>query len=210
MPPPALTTLPALNVRRNTAPQATSICLATGGVFLAAGCYLGAATQGVRTWSLVLLFISVVLFAIAGTLEFRHRAAATDDKVADGPIAKDQIAATQSVTPLPPSPAALDPVRAQSAVTALSVVVPTAGAALPSQAAPALVPAPAAAPHQAETPFDVAALTKLPLSDLLLAALCKDPQGARRIFAQALLQADSGDTPAPVPLSNDVPSKRGS
>lgn len=38
----------------------------------------------------------------------------------------------------------------------------------------------------------MAALMKLPLSDLLLAALCKDPHGARHIFEQAQLQAERG------------------
>jgi hypothetical protein len=37
---------------------------------------------------------------------------------------------------------------------------------------------------------------RVPLADLLLAALCKDPQGARRIFAQAALQTDATVAPA--------------
>jgi hypothetical protein len=51
------------------------------------------------------------------------------------------------------------------------------------------VPATAEAPR-AEARLDVATLMTAPLSDLLLAALCKDAAGARRIFAQAILQAE--------------------
>ena len=204
---PALINPQAPNTKRPAAPQGAFICLAAGGVLLAAGCYLGTAPQGDRTWTLMLLFFSVVLFAIAGALEFRHRTTPSSDKVVDGPIAKVQIAATPSVTPRPPLPAELapgpGPGPAKSTVTALAVVVPTADSTMSSQAAP----------HRAEPLFDVAALTKLPLSDLLLAARCKDPEGARRIFAQALLQTDPGGTSAPVPQSHDVPqpaSERGS
>ncbi len=38
-----------------------------------------------------------------------------------------------------------------------------------------------------------------PLAHLLLAALCKDPDGARRIFAQAVLHTDAA--PAAAALS---------
>jgi hypothetical protein len=50
--------------------------------------------------------------------------------------------------------------------------------------------------------LDVTALMDAPLADLLLAALCKDPVGARRIFAKAL-------DPGAAPVASRVPSTSG-
>lgn len=184
---------------KHRAPAAWSrICLATGGVLLAAGCYLGSTTSGSRAWSLMLLLLSVVLFAIAGGLEFRNRVTSTADKVAGGLTVRDHVAATPSAKPIPPSRVAADPVQAKSPVTALAVVAPPPGPAMPTKAAPD------PAPNRAETPLDVATLIKVPLNDLLLAALCKDPQGARRIFANALLQTDPGVPSVPVAQAHTV------
>jgi hypothetical protein len=201
---PALITPSAPSAKLSTPAQVSRNCLAAGGVLLAAGCYLGAAIPGDRAWSLTLLLFSVVLFAIAGAFEFRHRAAPTADKLASGSTAKDHIAGTPSLMPRPSPPAAQGPVPAKPAVTALAVVAPTAGAAMPSPAAPA------PAPHRADASLDVATLMNVPLSDLLLAALCKDPEGARRIFAQALLHTDPGVVPAPLPQTHAVPQPAGS
>jgi hypothetical protein len=161
--------------------RVSGICLATGCVLLVAGCYLGVGAVNDATWSLLLVFLSIALFAFAGWYEFKQRAAPS----------------TVPSTPLPAVKAATPP---PSAVVALAVVAPPTFPTPPpppppvptirATAAPA--PAPAIAiPQPADTPFDVATLIKLPLSDLLLAALCKDPQGARRIFAQALRPGDS-------------------
>jgi hypothetical protein len=189
-----------------------AICLAAGAVLLAAGCCLGIAIADDRAWSLTLLLGSVVLFATACAFEFRLRAVPAADKLASAAVVKEPIAATASATPAPaPSTALAKPV-----VMAVAVVAPPAGAATPVQARPAaalqLTPperttapvqaATASATQKADAPLDVAALMKAPLSDLLLAALCKDPQGTRRIFAQALLQNDPGIEPANVAQSH--------
>lgn len=200
--PQALTTSPVPSPGQPIGSQIGRSCLVVGGVLLAAGCYLGATAPGDRSWSLTLLFISVVLFAAAGAHEFRRHAASTADKVAGVVPAKGHIAAVPSETPEPPPRTAPDPAPATPVVTALTVVVPPSGRATPSQAAPTPPPTPSPttvpAPHRAEAQLDVATLIELPLSDLLLAALCKDPLGARRIFAQALMQSDPGVAPGPV------------
>jgi hypothetical protein len=174
-------------------------CLAIGGVLLAVGCYLGAAIPGDRAWCLTLLLVSVVFFAIAGGFEFRRRAASAAAKDAGGSMAKDHIVVTPVVIARRVSPAAQERTPARSAVTALVVVAPSAGASMPSQASPV------SAPLRLDAPLDVATLVNMPLSDLVLAALCKDPQGARRIFAQALLQPDPGVAQAAVPPTHPVP-----
>ena len=157
------------------------------------------------------LFVSVVLFAIAGAFEFRQPATSTTAKVASTNPAEDHIVARQGAMPHPPSSPVQGPVAAKSGVMALAVVKRAASAAMPAPAAPAVTPSTATA--TADSPFDVAALTKLPLSDLILAALCKDPEGARRIFAQALLSTEQGLVLAPEPQTDGVPqpaSERGS
>jgi hypothetical protein len=47
-----------------------------------------------------------------------------------------------------------------------------------------------------------------PLADLLLAALCKDPDGARRIFTQAVLQSDAASVAAAPRPATDVAQPR--
>ncbi len=88
-------------------------------------------------------------------------------------------------------------VRGGAAVQAVMPGSP-APAGLGQAPAPAPAPAPPPAPAlpRAGAAPDLATLMQAPLPDLLLAALCKDPQGARRMFAQALLHADADNVPA--------------
>ncbi len=163
--------------------QLSGICLATGCVLLVAGCYLDVDAANDATWRLLLMFFSIALFAFAGWYEFKQRAAPST-------APSTRLPAVKAATPPP------------AAVVALAVVAPPTFPPPPPVQPIRATDAPASAIAQpAGTPFDVATLIKLPLSDLLLAALCKDPQGSRRIFAQALRPGDS-DTPYPLPPPN--------
>jgi hypothetical protein len=200
---PALTSSPAPGDRRPAAGLRSRGCLAAGAVLLAAGCALGAALPADRAWSLALLCGSVVLFAIAGVLEFRQRPVAAADKGADFSTATRPLIATPGALPRPAPNGSPGPLPARSVGTALAVMAPPAAAPSPSPSPPPppmalpLKNAPVAQPIEAA--LGLPALMRLPLSDLLLAALCKDPQGARAIFAQALQQPDPGVAPAALP-----------
>jgi len=200
----------------SAAAQAGRVCLALGAVVLAWACTIGVTRPADRTWVLGLLFCSVALFAVALALQLKRPAQAVHAAAKDGP------AASARVEP---------PRHAQADSTVLAAQSPgpdDAGHRPPAIALPGPPPKPAATavtgppaspeatastgsgPGRSdrpatEAPPDIATLMRSPLADLLLAALCKDPEGARRIFRQAVLQADSSTTPAAARPANEAP-----
>ncbi len=75
------------------------------------------------------------------------------------------------------------------AATRLPVAVSTTAAMqTPIETRPASIDVEPALPAAL---LDLSALMRVPLSDLILAALCKDPEGARRMFIQIALQDGS-------------------
>jgi hypothetical protein len=152
-----------------------------------------------RNGVLLLLLGSMLLFAAALWQQWRGSA---------GPAAAKPSAAVS-----PPATAATRPEPARLPVPAPALALALAPAPAPrakpappaaSTAAPQPAPGSAPPPHpspppQATAASDVEQLMQAPLAHLLLAALCKDPDGARRIFAQAVLHTDAA--PAAAALS---------
>jgi hypothetical protein len=191
------------------------LCLALGGVVLAGACGLGYALPAQRDWVLLLLACSVLLFAAALGQQWRGSV-----RPAAGTHTPPPAASAPSVSSPRPEPTRLA-APAATPKTALMVMptpdIPTpataAAPAPPPRASPPTAPpryappAPAPPPLRASTAPDVAQLMQSPLADLLLAALCKDPDGARRIFTQAVLHAAAAPaTAAPPPASGVSPA----
>ena len=164
--------------------QATVVCLGLGGVLLAAGCSLGYLQINHGAWIVAVLACSIGLFAAALVLQVKPLKASPAL-----PLALDTVAPS-----LPRSPPNIE-LGANTLVqpAAPRPVTPSAPAAPPESVAPAC--SINERKSFAAVPQDVATLMQAPLSDLLLAAVCKDPLGARRIFAQVTMQADSSGSP---------------
>lgn len=176
--------------------HAVVICLSIGAVALASGCLLGFEGPGDRVSSLALLGCGVVAFAVALVLQLKTPTAPGAD-----------LPPTHGATPtraVTPAPAALlVPGSTTDGPAPRPIPVPVLPPAATRPAAVLSAPK----PPLAGTVLDVPALMRLPLSDLLLAALCKDPQGARRIFAQMALHGDTaGATVMPSPGVRATPS----
>lgn len=149
-------------------------CMLAGAALLGAGCWRGLAGAQERSLVLCLLGAGIAMFAAALVLLRRrpvHAPVAPAPAPAAAPIAGQKLLAA----PVEPSPGA-------DVGQALRHDLP-APAVEPRPAPPAAI---VAAPRPMEGGLDVTALMDAPLADLLLAALCKDPVGARRIFARAL------------------------
>lgn len=152
-------------------PRRVLVCLLLGFALLAAGCWAGIAHPQSRVLVLGLLCAGIALFGVALVL-LRRRA---EPRVAalPAPVAKPP-------APAPPPPLTT-PSAAQPAVGLEPAPVPVPVALSTPPSAPVQAPAPTG-----ERAFDVTTLMAAPLTDLLLAAMCKDPVEARRIFARAL------------------------
>jgi hypothetical protein len=175
--------------------KAIRVVLALGAALLVVGCYAGFARSGNSAFVFAVFGSSVVLFAVALAMLLRRPShPAAEPAQAESP---------QRVTKAEPLPGAVSKAElSESRVVAVAQVGPHAHAAVVAEPAaqgaaaaappvPASMPVPATAEApRAEARLDVATLMTAPLSDLLLAALCKDAAGARRIFAQAILQAE--------------------
>ena len=191
--------------------KAIRVVLALGAALLVVGCYAGFARSGNSAFVFAVFGSSVVLFAVALAMLLRrppHPAA--EPAKAESP---------QRVTKAEPLPGAVSKAElSESRVVAVAQVGPHAHAAVVAEpaaqgAAAAAVPASTPVPATAEAPraearLDVATLMTAPLSDLLLAALCKDAAGARRIFAQAILQAAEPPAAAPPASAMAEPALR--
>jgi len=184
------------------ASQKTSVVLlGLGAMALAIGCYAGFAGRADPAWVFVTLGASVLLFAAPLALYLARRMrrpAAHASLPAPGPKAPVPVAMAPAdasvtrgaaITVLAPVPAPVPPVPAPAPVLA--------HAPAPQPPVPAPPASPAAAPQPtvaaitpARVTLDISALMQAPLVDLLLAAMCKDADGARRIFRQALGQAE--------------------
>ena len=169
--------------------QASMVCVAGGTVLLIAACSLGYARPDDRAWVLGILAISVALFASAVARQFRSLRTASS-------VAQDPSTSSETPPPLQAAPGD-DRVSTEAPVTAAPPQAAPAPISLaPKPSLPDILQAEPKPPQAA--PHDVTTLMQVPLSDLLLAALCKDPQGARRIFAQAILHAESPGVPESV------------
>jgi hypothetical protein len=191
------------------------LCLAVGALVLATGCALGYAVPDQRLWVLLLLAGSVLLFSTALALQW-HGSAQGGRDTATPPHVQAPAAASARRAGEPTATPAARATGAPQAITA----APLSGFSGPQPAPdglaatapkPSAAPAPSAARAPAaavvpvprtDTTTDVAHLMQLPLADLLLAALCKDPDGARRIFEQAVLHSDAASAATPRPASD--------
>jgi hypothetical protein len=161
-----------------------------GAAFLIAGCWKGLAAPQARTLVLCLLSVGIAMFA-ASLVLLRKRPAShmvesttptnANLKPLAAPAAKPMDAVIAKPQPLPRESVATEPRLALEFGSMQT---------MPTESSPV------------EGALDVMALMDAPLADLLLAALCKDPVGARRIFARAL---ESG---AP-PVTQVTPSTSG-
>jgi len=216
---------PDANIGMTDVPR-VRLCLALGAVALAGGCALGYALPAHRSWVLLLLTASVLLFAAALALQWRGSAHAGHETVTMTPAGNAHAEPAQGASASAATPASrtavMDDAKANASLLALSAPLPKSASVAAPAAAPkaAVVPAPTPAAVPAPTPvpspgaapgpstdaaLDVAHLMQAPLADLLLAALCKDPDGARRIFTQAVLQSDAASAAADARPATDVP-----
>lgn len=170
--------------RAGPAPNAIPICLALGTFALVTGCFAGVERAGNRELILFALGGAILLFAAASVLQMKRPGVAAAESPQSARTAPPPAAAPVAHAPAPQTPAGapVDVSRTEWPVAVLA----------PPQVKAAAPIAPAA--HAEDLP-DVPALMRVPLSDLLLAALCKDPQGARRIFAEVALQDDQNRLP---------------
>ncbi len=164
--------------------------LVLGVAALVSGCIAGLEAPGERVLFLTLLGGSIVLFAAAAVVQWKRPHDPGVEPAAIPPVEAGSSMAQARVVPAPTSPPAADvladhpllmPDRAQSPVVAGASPSPDVGSTL------------------AAVSPDIPALMRLPLSDLLLAALCKDPQGVRRIFAELDLREAAGAGAGPHP-----------
>jgi uncharacterized protein (DUF486 family) len=175
--------------------RGVSICMLAGAALLVAGCWTGLADAQARTLVLCLLSGGIAMFAAA--LVLLRRRPGHDAVGASAPKSTGQkVLAAPIATPLDTGTA--EPLQLRQEVAAVEP--------RPSAATAILQTNPAAATVNETRPvegvLDVTVLMDAPLTDLLLAALCKDPVGARRIFAKAL-------EPGAAPVAPRVPSTCG-
>jgi hypothetical protein len=178
---------PTAAAKANIAQNAVLICLVLGAVALVSGCLVGFENPGNREIILALLGGGVALFVAALLLQLRRPG------VPIGALSTS-LRATPSLNAVvtrQPAPLQL-PSRASADASPTEWPL----AVLPASESKATAPTPPVVSRHAEVLPDVPALMRVPLSDLLLAALCKDPQGAHRIFAQIALQGDQTDVSA--------------
>ena len=171
------------------------ICMLVGAALLVAGCWTGLADPPARTLVLCLLSGGIAMFAAA--LVLLRRRPVHDAVESSTPTSTDQKLLTAPVaTPLDCGIAEKQQLRQE-----VTAVEPRPA---PATASTQTIPAVAIVNERrpVEGVLDVAALMDAPLTDLLLAALCKDPVGARRIFAKAL-------GPGAAPVSARVPPPSG-
>jgi len=151
-----------------------------GLALLVAGCGVGLADPQARAVVLGLLSVGIAMFAVSLVLlRDRRTTPAAPDPAAS---AKGDAATVERPSAEPAAASIVEPVAVPFEV---ATAEPRAGREqqlLP--AAGAATNRPSSKPSEAA--LDLAALIDAPLADLLLAALCKDPVGARRIFARAL------------------------
>ncbi len=164
------------------------LMLGLGTAALMAGCYIAIAMHEDRVYFLILFGISIALFATTLALALRRLRTvippAVKDEVSPALPAQVQRVPTLpllAAKPVPASPPVPTPVPPSVAVPEPGPVSSN-GDLRPPVAKPQAKPLPVAS-------LDVATLMHAPLSDLLLAALLKDPQETRRIFAQASPQS---------------------
>jgi len=169
------------------------ICMLAGAALLVAGCWTGLADPQARALVLCLLSGGVAMFAAALVLLRIKPVHATAGVSALAPASIDQRLLDAPVA-TPPDASIAEPQQPRQGV---ATVEPRPA---PTTASTQTIPATAIVneARPAEGVLDVTALMDAPLTDLLLAALCKDPVGARRIFAKAL-------EPGPTPVSPRVP-----
>ena len=178
-------TAPKTTVRPNASQGSRRIWLSMllGLALLVAGCGAGLADPQARAVVLGLLSVGIAMFVVSLVLLRGRRAA---------PPALDPTASAKA----DPAPAGLPAAKPAAALSADPVAVLLEGAvaeppAGQDQRTPQALGAATSRPSSkpSEAAFDLAALIDAPLADLLLAALCKDPVGARLIFAKALESA---------------------
>jgi hypothetical protein len=169
----------------STGARSVNICMLVGVAFLVAGCWKGLADPQARTLVLCLLSVGIAMFAAALVLLRRRGAHPVVESSA--PTSADR----KPVTALVATPPGADIAKPQQLHQEVVAIEPQ-----PARETGNTPPIPAAEILHASMPvegtLDVTALMEVPLADLLLAALCKDPVGARRIFARAL---ESGAPP---------------
>ena len=160
------------------------LCMLLGLALLAAGCWEGVAYPQGRTSVLMLLTGGIAMFVVALVLlcrkAVRHMAAPMPLVVVDpDPVSPAIAVPPQAVLP-----------EAQTIPLLAGDVEPAACHASGSTIVAGDI---AVTPKSPEAAFDVTTLMGAPLSDLLLAAMCKDAVGARRIFAKALESQPDSD-----------------
>jgi len=187
---PGTTPTMAAHPNASQGSRRSGLSMLLGLALLVTGCWVGLAEPRARTLVLCLLSTGIAMFA-ASLVLLRHR-----------PLA------LHSLHPMASARADPVPVELPAAKPGGTLIVKPVAAPLENAAAaPAVVqelPRPlvatAAEIHVSSKPseaaLDLAALIDAPLADLLLAALCKDPVGARRIFAKALESAASPEASA--------------
>jgi hypothetical protein len=190
--------------------RSVGICMWVGAAFLVGGCWKGVADPQARTLVLCLLSVGIALFAVALVLLRRRPVHPVVESSAPTSAEQKQIVAPVA-TPL--GAVMAKPQQLAREVAAIE--------ARPARETVSTSTIPAAEILHASRPvagaLDVTALMEAPLADLLLAALCKDPVGARRIFARALeseapavaqLTPSTSGAPAPsaTPPERDVPA----
>jgi hypothetical protein len=168
-------------------------CFALGVGALLTGCLVGYLYPTALILTIALLGLGITLFIASIVLQRRRVkepavASATSQPARPLPIASGTVPVASPAAPLPPGTADRRP---EMPLTVVASPAPSDRAA-PSPPVKALAQEPL---------LDVPTLMRVPLSDLLLAAMCKDPQGARRIFAQVALQDISSE-----PSDNPVPA----
>jgi len=186
----------------STGARSVSICMLVGVAFLVAGCWKGLADPQARTLVLCLLSVGIAMFAAALVL-LRRRPAHTV-VASSAPTSADQKLVTAPVTTLVATPSGADIAKPQQLHREVVAIEPQ-----PAQEAGSTPTIPEAEILHASRPvagvLDVTALMEVPLADLLLAALCKDPVGARRIFARAL-ESEAQPLAQLTPPKRDVPA----
>jgi len=168
----------------------SAILLVLGTIALGAGCYFGFIQHGKPVLVLGIYGVSIALFVaeIAISLYWRVHLKLVIPVALPAPAAKVKLDSHSEL--------ASSEGRQQPGVTLLEAAAKSPASTVdskPVQASSIAHIQSQANPEVQSTPamkerLDVALLMQAPLADLLLAALCKDADGARRIFKQAISQ----------------------